>query len=98
MIAMNHQMNLLMLVLTTFNQVISMRFFYILLFISVGVYAQNPKYDLDYYFSEFETPNSSIPTPKEIITIAEEKTGYSVSKEFIKIPKHRFKKGWENGF
>ena len=64
---MNHQMNLLMLVLTTFNQVISMRFFYILLFISVGVYAQNPKYDLDYYFSEFETPNSSIPTPKEII-------------------------------
>ncbi len=64
---MNHQMNLLMLVLTTFNQVISMRFFYILLFISMGVYAQNPKYDLDYYFSEFETPNSSIPTPKEII-------------------------------
>ena len=64
---MNHQMNLLMLVLTTFNQVISMRFFYILLFISIGVYAQNPKYDLDYYFSEFETPNSSIPTPKEII-------------------------------
>ena len=64
---MNHQMNLLMLVLTTFNQVFSMRFFYILLFISVGVYAQNPKYDLDYYFSEFETPNSSIPTPKEII-------------------------------
>ncbi len=44
-----------------------MRFFYILLFISVGVCAQNPKYDLDYYFSEFETPNSSIPTPKEII-------------------------------
>ena len=44
-----------------------MRFFYILLFISIGVYAQNPKYDLDYYFSEFETPNSSIPTPKEII-------------------------------
>ena len=44
-----------------------MRFFYILLFISMGVYAQNPKYDLDYYFSEFETPNSSIPTPKEII-------------------------------
>ena len=64
---MNHQMNLLMLVLTTFNQLISMRFFYILLFISVGVCAQNPKYDLDYYFSEFETPNSSIPTPKEII-------------------------------
>lgn len=64
---MNHQMNLLMLVLTTFNQVISMRFFYILLFISIGVYAQNPKYDLDYYFSEFETPNSSIPTPKEVI-------------------------------
>ena len=64
---MNHQMNLLMLVLTTFNQVISMRFFYILLFISIGVYAQNPKYDLDYYFSEFEIPNSSIPTPKEII-------------------------------
>ena len=67
MMAMNHQMNLLMLVLTTFNQVISMRFFYILLFISIGVYAQNPKYDLDYYFSEFETPNSSIPTPKEVI-------------------------------
>ena len=44
-----------------------MRFFYILLFISIGVYAQNPKYDLDYYFSEFETPNSSIPTPKEVI-------------------------------
>ena len=44
-----------------------MRFFYILLVISIGVYAQNPKYDLDYYFSEFETPNSSIPTPKEII-------------------------------
>ena len=44
-----------------------MRFFYILLFVSIGVYAQNPKYDLDYYFSEFETPNSSIPTPKEII-------------------------------
>ena len=64
---MNHQMNLLMLVLTTFNQLISMRFFYILLFISIGVCAQNPKYDLDYYFSEFETPNSSIPTPKEII-------------------------------
>ena len=64
---MNHQMNLLMLALTTFNQLISMRFFYILLFISVGVYAQNPKYDLDYYFSEFETPNSSIPTPNEII-------------------------------
>ena len=64
---MNHQMNLLMLVLTTFNQLISMRFFYILLFIGMGVYAQNPKYDLDYYFSEFETPNSSIPTPKEII-------------------------------
>ena len=64
---MNHQMNLLMLVLTTFNQLLSMRFFYILLFISVGIYAQNPKYDLDYYFSEFETPNSSIPTPKEII-------------------------------
>ena len=64
---MNHQMNLLMLVLTTFNQLFSMRFFYILLFISIGVYAQNPKYDLDYYFSEFETPNSSIPTPKEII-------------------------------
>ncbi len=64
---MNHQMNLLMLVLTTFNQIISMRFFYILLFISIGVYAQNPKYDLDYYFSEFETPNSSIPTPKEVI-------------------------------
>ena len=67
MVAMNHQMNLLMLVLTTFNQLISMRFFYILLFISIGVCAQNPKYDLDYYFSEFETPNSSIPTPKEII-------------------------------
>ncbi len=64
---MNHQMNLLMLVLTTFNQLISMRFFYILLFISIGVYAQNPKYDLDYYFSEFETPNSNIPTPKEVI-------------------------------
>ena len=64
---MNHQMNLLMLVLTTFNQLISMRFFYILLFISIGVCAQNPKYDLDYYFSEYETPNSSIPTPKEII-------------------------------
>ena len=64
---MNHQMNLLMLVLTTFNHLISMRFFYILLFISIGVYAQNPKYDLDYYFSEFETPNSSIPTPKEVI-------------------------------
>ena len=64
---MNHQMNSLMLVLTTFNQLISMRFFYILLFISIGVYAQNPKYDLDYYFSEFETPNSSIPTPKEVI-------------------------------
>ena len=64
---MNHQMNLLMLVLTIFNQVFSMRFFYILLFISIGIYAQNPKYDLDYYFSEFETPNSSIPTPKEII-------------------------------
>ena len=64
---MNHQMNLLMLVLTTFNSVISMRFFYILLFLSIGVYAQNPKYDLDYYFSEFETPNSSIPTPKEVI-------------------------------
>ena len=66
---MNHQMNLLMLVLTTFKQEISMRFFYILLFISMGVYAQNPKYDLDYYFSEleFEIPNSSIPTPKEII-------------------------------
>jgi len=44
-----------------------MRFFYILLFLSIGVYAQNPKYDLDYYFSEFETPNSTIPTPKEII-------------------------------
>ena len=44
-----------------------MRFFYILLFVSIGVYAQNPKYDLDYYFSEFETPNSSIPTPNEII-------------------------------
>ena len=44
-----------------------MRFFYILLFISIVVHAQNPKYDLDYYFSEFETPNSSIPTPKEII-------------------------------
>ena len=43
-----------------------MRFFYILLFLSIGVYAQNPKYDLDYYFSEFETPNSTIPTPKEI--------------------------------
>ena len=64
---MNHQMNLLMLVLTIFNQIFSMRFFYILLFISIGIYAQNPKYDLDYYFSEFETPNSSIPTPKEII-------------------------------
>ena len=65
--AMNHQMNLLMLVLTTFNQLFSMRFFYILLFISIGVCAQNPKYDLGYYFSEFEIPNSSIPTPKEII-------------------------------
>ena len=44
-----------------------MRFFYILLFVSIGVYAQNPKYDLDYYFSEFETPNSNIPTPEEIL-------------------------------
>ena len=33
-----------------------MRFFYILLFLSVELYAQNQKYDLDYYFSEFETP------------------------------------------
>ncbi len=64
---MNHQMNLLMLVLTIFNQIFRMRFFYILLFVSIGVYGQNPKYGLDYYFSEFETPNSSIPTPKEII-------------------------------
>ena len=60
-------MNLPTLVLTIFNQVFGMRFFYIILFLSIGLYAQNPKYDLDYYFSEFETPNSSIPTPKEII-------------------------------
>ena len=44
-----------------------MRFFFILLFVSIGVCAQNPKYDLDYYFSEYETPNTSIPTPKEIL-------------------------------
>ena len=44
-----------------------MRFFYILLFISTVVHAQNPKYDLDYSISELETPNSSIPTPTEII-------------------------------
>ena len=60
-------MNLPTLVLTIFNQLFGMRFFYIILFLSIGLYAQNPKYDLDYYFSEFETPNSTIPTPKEII-------------------------------
>ena len=64
---MNHRMNLPTLVLTIFNQVFGMRFFYILLFLGAILYAQNPKYDLDYYFSEFETPKSTIPTPKEII-------------------------------
>ena len=44
-----------------------MRYFFILLFVCAGFHAQNPKYDLDYYFSEFETPDSNIPTPKEII-------------------------------
>ena len=61
------QMNLRMIVLMIFNQVIKIRILHILLFLSVGLYAQNPKYDLDYYFSEFETPNSEIPTPKEIL-------------------------------
>ena len=65
--AVSRQMNLPMLVLMTFNWVVRIRFFFILLFVSVGIYAQNEKYDLDYYFSEFETPNSNIPTPKEII-------------------------------
>ncbi len=44
-----------------------MRYFFILFFVFTGFHAQNPKYDLDYYFSEFETPDSNIPTPKEII-------------------------------
>ena len=61
------QMNLRMMVLMTFNQAIKIIILHILLFISVGLCAQNPKYDLDYYFSEFETPNSDIPTPKDIL-------------------------------
>ena len=63
----SRQMNLPMLVLKTFNRVVRIRIFFILLFVSTGIYGQNEKYDLDYYFSEFETPNSNIPTPKEII-------------------------------
>ena len=63
----SRQMNLPMLVLMTFNRVVRIRIFFILLFVSTGIYGQNEKYDLDYYFSEFETPNSNIPTPKEII-------------------------------
>ena len=60
-------MNLRTLVLMTFNQAIKIIFLYILFFFSVGLCAQNTKYDFDYYFSEYETPNSSIPTPKEIL-------------------------------
>ena len=44
-----------------------MRFFFISIFVSVGLFAQHLQYDLDYYFKEFETPNSNIPTPKEIL-------------------------------
>ena len=54
--------------------------------------------DLDETLTTFDKGYSKNTKPKEILTIAEEKTGYSVSKEFIKIAKHRFKKGWENGF
>ena len=54
--------------------------------------------DLDETLITIDNGYSKNPKPKEILTIAEEKTGYSVSKEFIKIAKHRFKKGWENGF
>lgn len=54
--------------------------------------------DLDETLITIDNGYSKNPKPKEILTIAEEKTGYSVSKEFKKIAKHRFKKGWENGF
>ena len=62
-------MNLLMLILMIFNPIPKMRFFFIALFICVGFNAQNIKYDLHYYFSEFnfEIAEPNIPTPKEII-------------------------------
>ncbi len=54
--------------------------------------------DLDETLITIDNGYSKNPKPKEILTIAEEKTGYYVSKEFIKIAKHKFKKGLENGF
>ena len=54
--------------------------------------------DLDETLITIDNVYSKNPKPKKILTIAEEKTGYSVSKEFIKIAKHKFKKGLENGF
>ena len=46
-----------------------MRLFILTLLMCGGLYAQNSNTDLKYYFSEleFNSPNLSIPTPKEII-------------------------------
>ena len=54
--------------------------------------------DLDETLITIDNGYSKNPKSKEILTIAEEKTGYSVSKEFIKIAKYKLKKDLENGF
>ena len=69
MTKMNHQMNSQTLVLMIFNPLFKMRLFILTLLMCGGLYAQNSNTDLKYYFSEleFNSPNLSIPTPKEII-------------------------------
>lgn len=54
--------------------------------------------DLDETLTTFDNGHSKNPKPKNLLTLAEEKTGYSVSSKFIKIPKYKIKKILENGF
>ena len=54
--------------------------------------------DQDETLTTFDKGYSKNPKPKEILTIAEEKTGNSVSKQYINIAKNKFKKVLENGF
>ena len=62
-------MNSQMLVLMTYKHLLTMKLFFITLFMCGVFYGQNPNTDLDYYFSELESEmlDSEIPTPKEII-------------------------------
>ena len=54
--------------------------------------------DLDVILTIIDNGYSKNPKLKNLLTLAEEKTGYSVSRKFIKISKYKFKKGLENGF